>query len=155
MELSSPAFNNGSIIPRKYGFKYENFNPPLNIKNIPTDTKSLVLIIDDPDALDAVGKIWTHWIVWNISPDTTHIPENSFPKNSIQGKTDFEKIGYGGPAPPDKEHTYIFHLYALNKKLDNQEGSTKEDIIESMKNFIIAQTILTGRYSPDNVKKKY
>lgn len=148
MKLSSSAFENGSTIPRKYGYKHGNISPPLTIEDVPKHTKTLVLIMDDPDAVGAVGKVWTHWIVWNISPETTNIPENTLPDNSYQGKTDFEEIRYGGPAPPDKEHTYVFRLFALDKKLDNQVGSVKEDIISSMLKFVISETKLTGKYSP-------
>ena len=73
--------------------------------------------MDDPDAMDAVGKVWVHWVLWNIPTNVNKIDENSIPKNSIEGETDFGEIGYGGPAPPDKEHTYIFKLYALDQNL--------------------------------------
>ena len=148
MKIESSAFQNGSEIPRKYGYKTDNVNPPLTISDIPLNTKSLVLIMDDPDAQAAVGKVWVHWTVWNIGPDVTEIAESSKPSGSIEGKTDFGEIGYGGPAPPDKEHTYVFKLYALDKKLDNKKGATKNQIEESMQNHIIAETVLKGRYSP-------
>ena len=146
--LSSTAFENKGIIPRKYGYKNENYNPPLKISEVPEGTKSLALIMDDPDAMGAVGKIWVHWILWNISTDTKEIAENSIPTDSIEGKTDFGEIGYGGPAPPDKEHTYIFKLYALDTKLSLEKGSTKMDIENSMKNHIIDETKLEGKYAP-------
>ena len=146
--LESSAFNNGKEIPRKYGYKNSNVNPPLKIKGIPQKTKSLVLIMDDPDAMGAVGKIWVHWVIWNIEPTITEIKENSIPNSAIQGKTDFGEIGYGGPAPPDKEHTYIFKLYALDTKLNLKTSSTKIQVEESMKNHIIAETKLTGKYAP-------
>jgi Raf kinase inhibitor-like YbhB/YbcL family protein len=148
MKLTSPAFNDGSIIPKKYGYNYQNVNPPLKIENIPDETKSLVLIMDDPDALTAVGKIWVHWTLWNISPQTLEIDENSIPKNCIEGLTDFGEIGYGGPAPPDKEHTYIFKLYALDSILDISKNSTKPDVENVIKNHIITEAKLTGKYSP-------
>lgn len=148
MELLSSAFTDGSVIPTKYGFKNENINPPLKITNIPDNAKSLVLIVDDPDALSAVGKIWTHWLVWNISPKISIIPENSIPENSIQGLTDFGEIGYGGPAPPDKEHTYFFKLYAINKILDIPEGADKNLIENQIQNNIIDKCILRGKFSP-------
>lgn len=146
--LESEAFENGSIIPKKYGYKHGNVSPPLKIINVPENTISLVLIMDDPDAMGAVGKIWVHWVLWNIDPKTTTLKENSIPSNSIEGETDFGEIGYGGPAPPDKEHTYIFKLYALNQKLEISKGSTKQQIEEAMTNHIITKTILKGRYSP-------
>jgi Raf kinase inhibitor-like YbhB/YbcL family protein len=148
MKLKSPAFENGKVIPRKYGYKTENFSPPLQISEIPEGTKSLVLIMDDPDAMGAVGKVWVHWVLWNISPNTKEISENSIPNNSIEGKTDFDEVGYGGPAPPDKEHTYIFKLYALNETLNLKKDSTKEEIEKSMKQYILDEVKLEGKFAP-------
>jgi hypothetical protein len=146
MKLKSTAFENGGVIPRKYGYKNENISPPLQISEIPKGTKSLVLIMDDPDAMVAVGKVWVHWVLWNISPNTKEVLENSIPNNSVEGKTDFNEIRYGGPAPPDKEHTYIFKLYALDISLDLKQGSTK--IEESMKKHILSETRLEGKFAP-------
>jgi len=146
--LESSAFKNDNEIPRKYGYKNSNINPPLKIKGIPQNTKSLALIMDDPDAMGAVGKIWVHWVVWNIDPQITEIKEDSIPTGAIEGKTDFGEIGYGGPAPPDKEHTYIFKLYALDNKLNLNESATKKDVEKSIKNHILAEAKLTGKYSP-------
>jgi len=148
MILSSSAFENGGTIPRKYGYKNGNPSIPLIISEIPDGTKSLVLIMDDPDAMGAVGKVWVHWVLWNISPDTKEIPENSIPENSIEGKTDFNEIGYGGPAPPDKEHTYIFKLYALDTLLSLKQGSTKTEVEENMKNHILVETSFLGKFAP-------
>jgi len=148
LSLKSSAFENGEIIPRKYGYKNGNNSPHLKIEGVPEGTKSLVLIMDDPDAMGAVGKIWVHWVLWNVSPSTKEIPENSIPVDSLEGETDFGEIGYGGPAPPDKEHTYIFKLYALDVKLSLKKGSTKADVEKSMKNHIISETKLEGRYAP-------
>jgi len=148
MKIESNAFQNGGEIPRKYGYKKDNVNPALIINDVPADAKSLALVMDDPDAMGAVGKIWVHWVVWNIDPSTGQINENSIPSNSIQGKTDFGEIAYGGPAPPDKEHTYLFKLYALDDKLSLDEGSTKSQLEEAMKNHVIAETKLKGRYAP-------
>ena len=146
--LQSSAFENGGKIPRKFGYKNENYSPPLNFSGVPDNTKSLVLIMDDPDAMGAVGKIWVHWVVWNIDPSNTEINENSVPKGATEGKTDFNEIGYGGPAPPDKEHTYIFKLYALNERLDLNEGSTKSQVEDAIKSHVIAETKLEGKYAP-------
>ncbi|QUC64496.1 YbhB/YbcL family Raf kinase inhibitor-like protein [Nitrosopumilus sp. K4] len=146
--LESDSFENGSTIPRKYGYKNGNSSPPLKISGVPENTQSLALIMDDPDAMGAVGKIWVHWVIWNIEPSTKEIKENSIPSGSIEGKTDFNEIGYGGPAPPDKEHTYIFKLYALDEKLNLKEGSTKNQVEEAMKNHILSETKLEGKYAP-------
>ena len=148
MKLESSSFENGGTIPKKFGYKNGNVSPSLTISDIPESTKSLVLIMDDPDAMGAVGKVWVHWVLWNISKDVKKIDENSVPENSVEGKTDFGEIGYGGPAPPDKEHTYIFKLYALDTILDLGSGSTKTDIENSIQNHIVDETKLTGKYTP-------
>ena len=146
--LESPAFNSGGEIPKKYGYKYDNLSPPLQISSIPSNAKSLALVMDDPDAMGAVGKVWVHWVLWNIEPSITDISEGSTPSGSIEGKTDFGEIGYGGPAPPDKKHTYVFKLYALKTKLDLAKGSTKSELEKAMSGQIISQTSLKGTFAP-------
>lgn len=146
--LESEAFDPGGVIPRKHGYKNGNISPPLRISGVPENTVSLSLIMDDPDAMGAVGKVWVHWILWNIPPDIVELQENSIPLNCLEGKTDFGEIGYGGPAPPDKEHTYVFKLYALDKKLETSNNSTKQEIEKVMKDHIIAETRLEGKYAP-------
>ena len=146
--LESEAFDSGGVIPRKYGYKNGNLSPPLKISGVPENTSSLALIMDDPDAMGAVGKVWVHWVLWNIESNIEELKENSIPSDCLEGETDFGEISYGGPAPPDKEHTYIFKLYALDQKLDADKGSTKKQIEEAMKNHIIAETRLEGKYSP-------
>ncbi|MCY4491577.1 MAG: YbhB/YbcL family Raf kinase inhibitor-like protein [Thaumarchaeota archaeon] len=146
--LQSDSFEDGQEIPRKYGYKNGNSSPSLKISGIPPETKSLALIMDDPDAMGAVGKIWVHWLVWNISPSSANFEEDSIPKGAVEGKTDFGDVGYGGPAPPDKEHTYIFKLYALDMVLDLPADSEKSQVEDSIKNHIIEETKLEGRYAP-------
>ncbi len=146
--ITSDAFENDGIIPRKYGYKHGNKSPPLCITGIPENTISLVLIMDDPDAMGAVGKVWVHWVVWNIDPKDAKFGEASVPQGCIEGKTDFGETSYGGPAPPDKEHKYVFKLYALDQRLDASNSSTKQDIQLAIKNHIIAETVLKGRYAP-------
>jgi len=148
MILESPAFENGGIIPKKYGYKHENISIPLKISEIPKETQSLALIMDDPDAMGVVGKVWVHWVLWNISPITKEIFENSIPENSVEGKTDFNEVGYGGPAPPDKEHTYIFKLYALDNTLNLKQGLTKIEVEESIMKHIISEAKLEGKFAP-------
>ena len=148
MKLTSTAFENGGTIPRKYGYKNDNHSPPLTITEIPKEAKSLALIMDDPDAMGAVGKIWVHWVVWNIDTNSTEIKENSLPAGSVEGTTDFNEVGYGGPAPPDKEHTYVFKLYALDEKLNLQKGSTKKQLEDAMNGHILSETKLEGKYAP-------
>ena len=148
LNLSSSAFSDGEEIPRKYGYKNGNASPPLTINEIPSGCKSLVLIMDDPDAKAAVGKVWVHWVVWNIQPDVNQINESSIPSDCIEGKTDFDEIGYGGPAPPDKRHTYVFKLSALDSTLELPIGSEKNQVETAMKNHIIEEATLTGTYEP-------
>ena len=143
IKLTSSAFSNGSEIPRECGYKNGNKVPPLTVSGIPEGTKSLALIMDDPDAMGAVGKVWVHWVVWNIDPTTTEL-ENL----TTEGMTDFGEVGYGGPAPPDKRHTYVFKLYALDSKLELASESTKDDIEKAMEGHILDQTTLTGTYAP-------
>ena len=144
-KLTSSAFEDGGEIPRECGYKNGNKVPPLIVSGIPEGTKSLALIMDDPDAMEPAGKVWVHWVAWNM--DLTFLPsiENL---DKIEGMTDFGKAGYGGPAPPDKRHTYVFKLYALNIELDLPSESTKADVEKAMEGHIIEQTQLTGTYAP-------
>ena len=142
LKLTSSAFSDGNPIPRECGYKNGNKEPPLTISGKPEGTKSLVLIMDDPDAMAAVGKVWVHWVAWNIDPTKTEL------EKSTEGMTDFGEVGYGGPAPPDKTHTYVFKLYALDSKLDLPGKSTKVDVEKVMEGHIIEQAQLTGTYAP-------
>ena len=143
MQLTSDAFSDGGEIPLELGYKKQNEPPALSINGIPEGTKSLALIMDDPDAMGAVGKIWVHWVAWNIEPTTTEL-ENL----TTEGMTDFGEVGYGGPAPPDKRHTYVFKLYALDSELDLPDKSTKADVEKAMEGHIVDQATLTGTYAP-------
>ena len=165
MRLISWEFNDGGEIPRECGYKDENAPLPLGIYEIPDEAKSLALIMDDPDAMEAVGKVWVHWVVWHIIPDendsrsgTRHdeIEDlfmdcgNKGTDSYYEGLTDFGEHGYGGPAPPDKRHTYVLKLYALDcKELTCAEcKATKADVEKAMEGHIIEQTTLTGTYAP-------
>ena len=145
LKLTSSAFSDGGEIPREYGYKNGNKVPPLTVSGIPEGTKSLALIMDDPDAMGAVGKVWVHWVMWNIDPTNTEL----FVENlTREGMTDFGEVGYGGPAPPDKRHTYVFKLYALDTELDLPDKSTKADVEKAMESHIIELATLTGTYAP-------
>ena len=146
--LESKAFSNNSEIPKKYGYKNGNVSPPLTINNPPNGTQSLALIMDDPDAMAPAGKVWVHWVMWNIDPSTSEITEGNVPSEASEGNTDFGENGYGGPAPPDKRHTYVFKLYALDTKLDLNTNSTKKDVEKSMENHILDEATLKGTYAP-------
>ena len=146
MQLTSDAFSDGGEIPREYGYKNGNKEPTLAVSGLPNEAESLALIMDDPDAMGAVGKVWVHWVVWNIWPvsNTGVVDYNQ----ASEGMTDFGEVGYGGPAPPDKRHTYIFKLYALDIKLDLPNESTKADVEKAMEGHIIEQATLEGTYAP-------
>ena len=143
LKLTSSVFSDGDEIPRECGYKNGNKIPPLTVSGVPEGTKSLALIMDDPDAMGAVGKVWVHWVAWNIDPITTEL-ENL----TTEGMTDFGEVGYGGPAPPDKRHTYVFKLYALDCKLELASESAKADVEKVMEGHIIEQATLTGTYAP-------
>jgi len=154
LELTSPAFSDGGEMPREYGYKHGNITPPLKIKCAYTRIKSLALIMDDPDAMEPAGKVWVHWVVWNIEPlslehfqaENSQTPEIVF---NDKGMNDFGEVGYGGPAPPDKRHTYVFKLYALDIWLRDLPGGSPKAALESaMKGHIIEQATLTGTYAP-------
>ena len=100
--------------------------------------------MDDPDAMGAVGKVWVHWLYYTPQTESSGLFDFL-----ISGKTDFGEIGYGGPAPPDKRHTYIFKAYALDTVLDLKEGYSKQELEDVMKGHIIAEAKLTGTYAPD------
>ena len=148
MQLTSSGFSDGDEMPIELGYKNGNETPALSINGIPEGTKSLALIMDDPDAMGAVGKVWVHWVVWNIDPTREFITGNPQESKFVEGMTDFGEVGYGGPAPPDKRHTYVFKLYALDSILDLPEGSTKSELEKAMEGHIIEQTTLTGTYAP-------
>jgi Raf kinase inhibitor-like YbhB/YbcL family protein len=144
--LTSPAFEDGERIPEKYGYDAENVDPPLEIQNVPEGTESLALIMDDPDAVEPAGKVWDHWIVWNIPPERTTIPEDWDPEDARQGTNDFDTIGYGGPSPPDREHEYRFELYALETTLDLPSETDADGLRSAMEGDVIEQTQLYGTY---------
>ena len=146
LKLTSSAFSEGAEIPRKYGYKNGNEVPPLAINGVPEGTESLTLIMDDPDAMEPAGKVWVHWVIWNFTCFADGKPDFSRPTK--QGMTDFGEVGYGGPAPPDKRHTYVFKLYALDTDLDLPDKSTKADVEKAMEGHIIEQATLTGTYAP-------
>ena len=145
MKLTSPAFENNSKIPKIYTCDGEDINPPLEIENVPDSAKSLVLIMDDPDA---PAGTWDHWVVWNISFNTKEIIENSVPENAIQGLTSFGDNKYGGPCPPPGlVHHYAFKLYALDREFNISLSSRKEDVEKAMNGHILADAKLIGLYS--------
>lgn len=143
MEITSPVFQNNSFIPEKYTCDGQNINPSLTINQVPSNTKSLVLIMDDPDAPSGT---WTHWTLWNISPDTHEIFENSIPHGAIEGVTS-DGQGYSGPCPPAGTHRYFFKLFALDTSLNLSPMSTVTQLQVAIKGHIITQTEFFANYS--------
>jgi Raf kinase inhibitor-like YbhB/YbcL family protein len=139
--VKSIAFENNKLIPVKYTCDGANVNPPLTVEGIPEDTKTLVLIVDDPDA--PMGT-FDHWIVWNIPPTTRKIEENTVP--GIEGMSSYRKHAYGGPCPPYGTHRYFFKVYALDTQLDLKSNSTKKDVEKAMENHVLAEGELVGLY---------
>ena len=144
MKISRPAFQEGGTIPEKFSKNDQNVNPELRIEGAPAEAKSLALIVDDPDA--PVG-LFTHWLVWNIDPKTTEIPQGNAPSGAVQGKNDYGDIGYGGPQPPSGTHRYYFKIFALDRMLDLKSGAKRRELDAAMKGHVIAQGQLMGRYS--------
>jgi Raf kinase inhibitor-like YbhB/YbcL family protein len=141
MKIESPVFGNNEPMPVKYTCKGENVNPPLKISEVPASTKSLALIIDDPDA--PAGH-WSHWVLWNINPQTTEITENSVPVDAIEGLTNFGKPGYDGPCPPSGTHRYFFYLFALDTTLNLDSRTQARDLEQAMQGHILAEAQLIG-----------
>jgi Raf kinase inhibitor-like YbhB/YbcL family protein len=144
MKITSSAFQEGGEIPSKFSRDGGNVNPLLRFEGTPTNAKSLVLIVDDPDA--PVG-LFTHWLVWNIDPKTTEIPERGVPKGAVQGTNDYPNLGYGGPQPPSGTHRYYFKIFALDQTLDLRSGAKRQEVDKAMSGHVIAQGQLMGRYS--------
>jgi len=140
LKLSSPKFVHEQSIPAKYTCQGEDINPPLTIEGIPDGTKTLVLIVDDPDA---PGGTWDHWIVWNIAP-ASEIKEDSIPGE--EGVNGWGKTGYGGPCPPSGTHRYFFKLYALDTELSLPASAEKKSVETAMDGHVLSQAALIGLY---------
>lgn len=154
MKIISKAFENNTLMNKKYTCNGENINPPLEFIDVPENTKSLVLIMDDPDVPTQIREdgMWNHWVKFNIPADTKFIEENSEPEG-ISGIGTKGNLNYHGPCPPDKEHRYFFKLYALDKELDLKEGVTKEKVENAMENNILEKAELIGLYEQPNPLK--
>jgi Raf kinase inhibitor-like YbhB/YbcL family protein len=144
ISITSPAFQAGGDIPAKFTCNGTNVSPKLQISGVPNEAKSLVLIVDDPDA---PRGLFTHWIVWNIDPKATQIAENSAPAGAVQGTSDFGKRNYGGPCPPSGTHRYFFKMFALDTKLDLKPSARRAELDAAMHGHVLAQGELMARYS--------
>lgn len=150
MLITSTAFSNQSAIPVVYTCEGEDISPPMAWSDIPTGTKSLALIVDDPDAPDpaAPKMTWVHWVLYNLPPTINGLPESvtTLPVGTKEGVNDWKRIGYGGPCPPIGRHRYFHKLYALDAVLPDLKQPTKATLEEAMKGHIIGEAELMGTY---------
>jgi Raf kinase inhibitor-like YbhB/YbcL family protein len=148
-ELTSSAFREGAAIPKQHTGDGKDLSPALEWRDPPDGVKSFAVICEDPDAPRGT---WVHWVLFNLPPDTRQLAEgvpakDTLPNQARQGRNDFRKIGYGGPAPPPgKPHRYFFKLHALDKTLDLPAGSTRDQVLAAMKGHILGETQLMGTY---------
>ncbi|MGA9883900.1 MAG: YbhB/YbcL family Raf kinase inhibitor-like protein [Candidatus Acidiferrales bacterium] len=149
LQLTSTAFHDGQPIPKRNTCDGEDASPDLAWSGVPDETKSLALIVDDPDA---PGKVWVHWVIYDLPADARGLPEGvpqdrELRDGSRQGKNDFGKIGYGGPCPPrGPAHRYFFKLYALREKTGLKPGASKDELERAIKGRVLAQATLTGKF---------
>lgn len=144
MKITSSVFSYNGRIPSKYTCDGENVSPPMSFSEVPGNAKSLVLIVDDPDA---TMKVWIHWVVYNVGPSAQEVAENSVPQGGIEGTTDFGRPGYGGPCPPSGTHRYFFKLYALDATLSLPPNSDKKAVEQAIVGHILDSAELVGLYS--------
>jgi Raf kinase inhibitor-like YbhB/YbcL family protein len=152
MKMTSPSFENQREIPKQYTCDGEDVSPPLAWSDVPEGTKSLVLIVDDPDAPDPADPkmTWVHWVIYNIPVTITSLPEGikgkDVPKGALQGLNDWKKTGYGGPCPPIGRHRYFHKLYALDIVLPDLKQPTKANLEKAMEGHILSKAELVGLY---------
>lgn len=150
MIITSSVFTHNSIIPSKYTCDGANISPPLAWIDVPANTKSLVLIVDDPDAPDPASpqRVWVHWLLYNLPPTSTGLPEQvtALPANTLEGLNDWKRTGYGGPCPPVGRHRYFHKLYALDVILPNLNQPTKATLEQAMQGHVLMHAELIGLY---------
>jgi len=150
MTLTSSRFGDGEAIPIEHTCEGSDSSPPLSWSGVPEGTKSLALIVDDPDAPDPAKpqRVWVHWVVYNIAPDVTSLPEgssSSLPGGAATGENDWKKQSWGGPCPPIGRHRYFHKLYALDTMLE-LDAPTKAELVRAMEGHVLAQAELVGTY---------
>ena len=150
MNLTSSAFGQNGAIPKKYTCDGKDVSPPLSWSGVPAEAKSLVLIVDDPDAPDpaAPQMTWVHWVLYNLPPSASGLAEDAkeLPAGTQQGANDWQRTGYGGPCPPVGRHRYFHKLYALDTVIQGLSRPPKSSIEAAMKGHIIAHAELIGTY---------
>lgn len=146
--LTSPAFAAGQLIPSAHTCEGSDMSPPLAWSDIPAGTKSLALIVDDPDAPDpaAPQRTWVHWVLYNIPASASGLPQGSHPQGALDGTNDWKRSGYGGPCPPIGKHRYFFKLYALDTELPDLHKPTKAALESAMAGHVLARAELVGLY---------
>lgn len=142
--LSSPAFRHNDHIPARFTCDGANVNPELIIENVPKGTKSLTLIMEDPDA---PAGLWVHWAVWNINPNIGKLAEHAEPRESVIGKNSWGHNQYGGPCPPSGTHRYMFRLFALDTIIDIPGTSGRKELEKAMEGHVLSEALLTGLYA--------
>lgn len=147
LTIKISAFKQNDFIPAKYTCDGDDINPMIEILNAPEETKSLALVMDDPDATR--GVTWDHWILWNIDPKLHYIPEDSVPHGAVQGTTSFGHQKYNGPCPPrgNKPHRYTFKAYSLDTTLELPPTATKQDLEQAMAGHILESANFIGLYA--------
>ncbi len=146
--VESSAFDDGEAMPDKYSLSDDNVSPPISWSDVPSNTKSVAVICEDPDA---PSGLWVHWVVFNIPSDISALPED-LPDEGvlaggiIQGVNDFGRIGWDGPAPPEGVHRYIFRVYGLDSMLGLGPGASRKELLSAMDGHIIARGSMTGTY---------
>ena len=153
LSLTSTAFEPGGAIPAAYTCQGRDISVPLAWSGLPAGTRSLALIVDDPDAPDpaAPTMTWVHWVLYNIPPAATGLPEavtpHALPAGTLEGRNDWGRTGYGGPCPPVGRHRYFFKLYALDVVLPDLGQPDKRRLERAMKGHVLAQQELIGTYA--------
>jgi hypothetical protein len=150
--ITSTAFEDGGSMAARYTCEGQDISPPLHWNGIPEGTRSLALIVDDPDAPDpeAPKMTYVHWVLYNLPADTEGLPEGTtagdLPAGTLQGINDWQRTGYGGPCPPIGRHRYFHKLYALDVVLDDLGEPTKGELLAAMEGHVLAKTQIMGTY---------
>lgn len=152
LTLTSPAFSHGGAIPSRHTCEGADLSPALDWSGVPASARSLVLIVDDPDAPDpaAPRMTWVHWVLYNLPATSKGLPENvardALPKGAVEGLTDYKRTGWGGPCPPIGRHRYFFKLYALDATIPATQRQTKAQVERAMAGHVVEQAELMGTY---------
>ncbi|MFG2121303.1 YbhB/YbcL family Raf kinase inhibitor-like protein [Streptomyces sp. NPDC048710] len=145
LTVTSPAYADAATVPSRYTCDGENVSPPLAVTGAPPQTASLAFLLQDPDAPRGT---FTHWLVWDIDPHTTHLTAGERPQGAVEGRNGFGKTGYGGPCPPrgDGPHHYVLTVYAVDRRPDLAPDATPTDLLRALSGHTLATGTLTGRY---------